>query len=163
MMNVELCMLILECALPQCAHVCVYTVHSECEVVNVSFRMCFSSLPLPFPKFNKIIILLRSDIPIPTEAHVMRLAVQMELVRRHCQLDSQDVFALADQVVEWLKGDDPQYLDHLNTCLATQISRINIKVNYKGVGHSGNWRVSDSSNLCQETNDLHVSKEESFS
>ncbi|KAK4314761.1 hypothetical protein Pmani_013962 [Petrolisthes manimaculis] len=63
----------------------------------------------------------------PTEALVMRLAVQMELFRRHYQLDSGDVFTLADQVVEWLQGDDPNYFDHLNTCLNTQISRINIK------------------------------------
>ncbi|KAK3881891.1 hypothetical protein Pcinc_013690 [Petrolisthes cinctipes] len=94
------------------------------NIVNVhskTFSPTSIFLLLPFQQ------VLRQRPGEEDEALVMRLAVQMELFRRHYQLDSGDVFTLADQVVEWLQGDDPNYFDHLNTCLNTQISRINIK------------------------------------
>ncbi|XP_076066060.1 uncharacterized protein LOC143039707 [Oratosquilla oratoria] len=61
------------------------------------------------------------------EEYVLRLAIYLELVTRHCQFDQREVFQLTESVVDEVRSRDPEYLDHVARCLTTQISRINLK------------------------------------
>ncbi|CAL4137636.1 unnamed protein product, partial [Meganyctiphanes norvegica] len=61
------------------------------------------------------------------EEHVMRLAQDLDMVCRHCQLTSQEIFKLSEGVCEVVKKEDPEYYNHIKRCLTNQVNRINIK------------------------------------
>ncbi|XP_042223922.1 uncharacterized protein LOC121867864 [Homarus americanus] len=62
------------------------------------------------------------------EEHVIRQAMLLELVTRHCQMSQKEVFAVAEQIMEVMKKNDTEYYDHITRCLNNQVSRINLKV-----------------------------------
>ncbi|XP_069164914.1 uncharacterized protein [Procambarus clarkii] len=61
------------------------------------------------------------------ESHMVHLAMVLELLTRHCQLQQKDVFTLAEEVMKTVKANDPQYSGYITTCLNNSASRINLK------------------------------------
>ncbi|CAG0894994.1 unnamed protein product [Cyprideis torosa] len=54
---------------------------------------------------------------------MLKLAVYLDLVSKHCQPPSQDTFKLADTIMTQLEKQDPKYAEHLITAAKTKIGK----------------------------------------
>ncbi|XP_063850092.1 uncharacterized protein LOC135094175 isoform X1 [Scylla paramamosain] len=85
-----------------------------------SSSFVFSLVPLQ--------LLLRRQEEEEDEAVVMRVASWGYLLCRHCLLEIQEVFGVAEEVVRVVGMEDPAFLSHLRSCLAAQSPNLKVQV-----------------------------------
>ncbi|XP_045139381.1 uncharacterized protein LOC123520820 [Portunus trituberculatus] len=85
-----------------------------------SSSFVFSLVPLQ--------LLLRRQQEQEDEAVVMRVASWGYLLCRHCLLEPQEVFGVAEEVVRVVGMEDPAYLSHLRSCLSAHTQNFNVQV-----------------------------------
>ncbi|KAK8374253.1 hypothetical protein O3P69_017744 [Scylla paramamosain] len=72
-------------------------------------------------------LLLRRQEEEEDEAVVMRVASWGYLLCRHCLLEIQEVFGVAEEVVRVVGMEDPAFLSHLRSCLAAQSPNLKVQ------------------------------------
>ena len=56
---------------------------------------------------------VRTDLCVLPESYVIQLALYLDLLLRHCKPATEQLFKLADRVIENVKSKDPEYHRHL--------------------------------------------------